>query len=105
MKLNPDVSIELGSHTDARGSAAYNRSLSQKRAQAAVNYIVSKDIDKSRIEAKGYGEDKLVIKDAKTEEDHQHNRRTTVRITGISDEKVKVINKGDEREKQLIEKQ
>lgn len=104
MRLNPDVSIELGSHTDARGSATYNRNLAQKRAQSAVNFIVSKDIDKDRISAKGYGEDKLVIKDAKTEEEHQHNRRTTVRITGISEEKIKVINKGEEREKQLQEK-
>lgn len=101
MKLNPDVSIELGSHTDARGSANYNRNLSQKRAQSAVNYIVSKDIDKSRIVAKGYGEDKLVIQNAKTEEDHQHNRRTTVRITGIDKTKVKVVNKGTEREEKL----
>ncbi len=104
MRLNPDVSIELGSHTDARGSATYNRNLAQKRAQSAVNFIVSKNIDKDRITAKGYGEDKLVIKDAKTEDDHQHNRRTTVRITGISEDKVKVINKGEEREKQLQDK-
>ncbi len=105
MKLNTDVSIELGSHTDARGSATYNRNLAQKRAQAAVDFIVSKGVDKVRISAKGYGEDKLVIQNAKTEDDHQHNRRTTVRITGISDDKIKVLNKGEEREKQLQEKQ
>jgi peptidoglycan-associated lipoprotein len=105
MKLNPDVSIELGSHTDARGSSTYNRNLAQKRAQSAVNFIVSKSIDKGRIVAKGYGEDKLVIKDAKTEEEHQQNRRTTVRITGIDEDKLKIINKGEERERELLNKQ
>jgi peptidoglycan-associated lipoprotein len=57
MKDNPTLVIELGSHTDFRGSAKYNRNLSQRRAQSAVNYLISKGISKDRMTAKGYGED------------------------------------------------
>lgn len=57
LKNNPTLVIELGSHTDYRGSAEYNRKLAQKRAQSAVNYLVSKGIPKERMVAKGYGED------------------------------------------------
>jgi len=57
MKANPTLVIELGSHTDFRGSAEYNRKLAQRRAQSAVDYLISKGIEKGRMEAKGYGED------------------------------------------------
>ena len=57
MKDNPTLVIELGSHTDFRGSAKYNRNLAQRRAQSAVNYLISKGISKDRMIAKGYGED------------------------------------------------
>ena len=63
------ITIELSSHTDSRGKDAYNQALSQRRAQSAVDYIISKGIDKARITAKGYGESRPVIKDAKTEEE------------------------------------
>jgi len=53
---NPSVKIELSSHTDSRQTADYNLDLSKKRAQAAVDYIVSKGIDKNRLIARGYGE-------------------------------------------------
>jgi peptidoglycan-associated lipoprotein len=97
LKLNPDISIELGSHTDERGSSDYNRKLAQKRAQSAVNWLVEHGIERTRLTAKGYGEDQLKIKGATTEEDHQKNRRTTFRITSIDPSKtVKVVNKGGE---------
>ncbi|WP_337042862.1 OmpA family protein [Emticicia sp. 17c] len=80
---NPTIKIELGSHTDSRSSEIYNLRLSQKRAESAVNYIVSKGIDRERITAKGYGESELLIKNAKTEEEHQTNRRTEFKIVGI----------------------
>jgi peptidoglycan-associated lipoprotein len=96
LKLNPDIRIELGSHTDERGSDKYNLALSQRRAQSAVNYIISKGISKDKITAKGYGESKLKIKNAQTEEEHQINRRTTFRITGV-DKKVKVVNPDEEK--------
>ncbi len=57
MEANPTLVIELGSHTDYRGSAPYNRDLAQKRAESAVNYLISKGVDKNRMTAKGYGED------------------------------------------------
>ncbi|HVD96670.1 MAG TPA: OmpA family protein [Cytophagaceae bacterium] len=97
LKLNPDIRIELGSHTDERGSDKYNMALSQRRAQSAVNYIISKGIAKNRITAKGYGESKLKIKNAQTEEEHQTNRRTTFRITGIDEKKMKVNNPDEEK--------
>lgn len=80
MIANPELKIELGSHTDERGSADYNRALAQKRAQAAVDYIVQHGVANDRIIAKGYGEDTPKIKGAKTEEDHQANRRTTFKV-------------------------
>lgn len=81
---NPKITIELSSHTDARGKDAYNLSLSQKRAQSAVNYIISKGIAKGRITAKGYGETRPVLKNARTEDEHQRNRRTEFKVTRIA---------------------
>lgn len=83
LKDNPTLKIELGSHTDAQGTDAYNIKLSQNRAQSAVDYIISKGIDASRITAKGYGETQLVIKNAKNDEEHQRNRRTEFKILAI----------------------
>ncbi len=53
---NPNITIELGSHTDSRGSDADNQVLSQKRAQSVVNYLIEKGIAANRLTAKGYGE-------------------------------------------------
>ena len=85
------VTIELGSHTDCRGSDEYNRILSQKRAESAVQYIVSKGIDPKRIIAKGYGESRL-INDCRceknihcSEEQHQLNRRTEFTVISIDE--------------------
>jgi outer membrane protein OmpA-like peptidoglycan-associated protein/tetratricopeptide (TPR) repeat protein len=87
MKENP-VTIELGSHTDCRGSDEYNLDLSQKRAESAVRYIVLQGIDASRITAKGYGESRLVNHCSDgvycTPEEHQANRRTEFKVTGYN---------------------
>jgi len=81
------ITIELGAHTDSRGSDQYNMELSQKRAESAVRYIILKGIDPSRISAKGYGETILVNhceNDVScTDGEHQMNRRTEFKITGI----------------------
>jgi outer membrane protein OmpA-like peptidoglycan-associated protein len=82
---NPKISIELSSHTDSRGKDAYNLKLSQQRAEAAVAYIVSKGIAKARITAKGYGETRPVVPNAKTEEEFQRNRRTEFKVTRIAE--------------------
>jgi peptidoglycan-associated lipoprotein len=81
---NPKISIELSSHTDQRGKDAYNLKLSQQRAQAAVDYIVSKGIDKARITAKGYGETRPVVLKPTTEEEYQRNRRTEFKVTRVA---------------------
>ncbi len=80
MNENPRIHIELSSHTDSRGSNAYNKTLSQERAESAVEYLVSHGIPATRMNAKGYGEDKLMNQCKElvecSEEEHQVNRRT-----------------------------
>ena len=80
LKDNPTMKIELSSHTDARATDAYNMTLSQNRAESAVSYLNSKGIDADRMIAKGYGERELIVPNAKTEEEHQRNRRTEFTI-------------------------
>lgn len=80
---NPDIKIELSSHTDMRSPDAYNMTLSDKRAKSAVRYIISQGIDKLRLTSKGYGESQLIIQDAQTEDQHQVNRRTEFKILEI----------------------
>ncbi len=58
LKDNPNIVIELASHTDSRASDAYNDTLSQKRAQSVVDYLILKGIEPGRLVAKGYGEQK-----------------------------------------------
>ena len=89
LKDNKDISIELGSHTDARASASYNMKLSQRRAESAVKYIIEHGIEAARIKAKGYGETQLIngCSDGVdcSEEAHQENRRTEFKITDLND--------------------
>lgn len=86
-KDNPDLSFELGSHTDSRGGDLYNLVLSDARANSAVNYLIQRGVDPDRITAKGYGEQALVNGCGNgvkcTEEDHQANRRTEFKVTGV----------------------
>lgn len=81
---NPKIRIELSSHTDSRGNNNYNLNLSQRRAKSAVNYLISKGISSSRLEAKGYGETRLTNRCADdvscSEAEHQANRRTEIQI-------------------------
>ena len=85
MQRHPDIQIELSSHTDSRASDAYNDELSENRAKSAKRYIVDKGIEAYRIVAFGYGENQLVnrCRDGVecTEDEHQANRRTEVRIS------------------------
>jgi len=81
---NPKISIELSSHTDQRGKDPYNLKLSQQRAQAAVDYIVSKGVDKARITAKGYGETRPIVAKPTSEEEYQRNRRTEFKVTRVA---------------------
>lgn len=87
MMKYPTLEIELSSHTDARGTDSYNLRLSQRRAQSAADYIISKGTPKKRVVVKGYGETKLLNKCNNTTEcsdkEHQENRRTEFKILKI----------------------
>ncbi|HLU89227.1 MAG TPA: OmpA family protein [Cyclobacteriaceae bacterium] len=85
LKDNPNIRIELSSHTDARASDAYNLDLSQRRAESAVEYLISQGIDPDRMVAKGYGETQLIIENAATEEEHQTNRRTEFKVIEVDE--------------------
>jgi outer membrane protein OmpA-like peptidoglycan-associated protein len=99
LRDNPGIVVELGSHTDCRASDEYNLNLSQKRAEAAVEYIIKKGkIPQNRITAKGYGETKLLNKCDDgvvcSELEHAMNRRTEIRITGYLVDGIPVDLKG-----------
>lgn len=84
---NPDVLVEVGSHTDSRASKEFNTALSQRRAEVVADYLVKNhQIARQRITAKGYGETQLLNHCADgitcSEEEHARNRRTEIRITG-----------------------
>jgi len=84
MDENPSLVIELGSHTDSRGTDADNLKLSDARAKSAADYIVSKGVAANRITGKGYGETVLKNKCGNgvkcADKLHQENRRTEIRI-------------------------
>ena len=89
MVENPTLKIELSGHTDTRGSSSHNKTLSENRAKAVVEYLKKKGIAGSRLVYAGYGEEKPIISDEEIakmetkedkEEGHQQNRRTEFKI-------------------------
>ena len=84
---NPAIVVELGSHTDSRGSDAYNLRLSQRRAASSVDYVISEGIADARIESKGYGETELTNECDDgvvcAEERHSVNRRSEFKVLGF----------------------
>lgn len=125
LQVNPNITVELGSHTDNRGSEASNDILSQKRAQAVCDYLVIRGIDPMRLTAKGYGERvprtvngvKLteayinsLPTEAEKERAHQLNRRTEFKVLSrdfkpreeISDDQMAHINLNPEDNKVAI---
>jgi len=90
---NPEVRIEIGSHTDSRATAEYNMKLSQNRSESVMAYLIGKGIAKSRLVAKGYGETQLINKCSDgvncPEVDHQANRRTVIEILNQEIRRVK----------------
>lgn len=81
IKLNKIIAlIEFGAHTDEKGDEEFNMALSQKRAQAAADYLIHKGISRNRIKVVGFGETQPIVKNAVTEEDNQKNRRAEFRI-------------------------
>jgi len=83
MNENNEIKIRLAAHTDCRGEDEYNMDLSQKRAQSAVDYLISTGISADRLQAQGFGESKLAVNcicGLCNEDQHQENRRTTFTI-------------------------
>jgi len=84
LRDNPEVRVELSSHTDSRASHEYNERLSQNRANSARQYVISRGIDPSRVISVGYGETRLLNRCADgvncSEAEHQLNRRTEMKV-------------------------
>ena len=84
LRDNPEVRVELSSHTDSRASHEYNERLSQNRANSARQYVISRGIDPSRVISVGYGETRLLNHCADgvncSEAEHQLNRRTEMKV-------------------------
>jgi len=96
MTENPLIIAEISSHTDNKGTDNYNLSLSQKRAQSVVNYLIYKGIQQERLQAKGYGESSPIAPNQNTDgsdnpEGRQKNRRTEFKVIGILPEYQRVI--------------
>ena len=87
MKKYPEMVVEIGSHTDNRGTVKFNATLSQNRADATRTYILEQGISKNRIQAKGYGETVPIVKcipeDSCDEEQHELNRRSEFVIKNL----------------------
>lgn len=94
LRTYPSMSISLESHTDSRGSIAYNKTLSANRAKSARAFLVSKGIDPGRLTSQGFGESRLKNRCADgvqcSEAEHQQNRRTEVRVTRFDRQDIRV---------------
>ena len=75
---NPDSKYLINGHTDTRGTEKYNKKLSISRAKIVRDRLVKMGVDKSRLVHQGFGELQPEIRDAKTEEEHQKNRRVEI---------------------------
>lgn len=88
---NPDLIVEISSHTDSKGDDNYNQKLSQDRAESVVKYLVEKGIEKKRLIPKGYGESKPIAPNENSDgtdnpDGRQMNRRTEFRVIGSSNQ-------------------
>jgi len=95
MEDNPDIVIELSSHTDSIATQNYNQRLSQRRAESAVSYIISSGVDRTRLVAKGYGESRPIARNTNRDgtdnpEGRAKNRRTEFKV--IRRDKTKLQN-------------
>ena len=94
MTQYPSVILQFRSHTDSRGSESYNQLLSQKRANSVVQYLTQQGISPKRLIAKGYGEKKIRNKCGNfiecSEEEHQYNRRTEIRVIGLDQQNIEI---------------
>jgi OOP family OmpA-OmpF porin len=96
----PSTQIEIMAHTDSKGTDAYNLTLSQKRAESVVKYLINKGIDKIRVEAKGYGETQPIAPNENSDgsdnpEGRQKNRRTEFKILGEIEPEIIEVDEDD----------
>lgn len=85
LNKHPEITkIIVEGHTDSRGSDRKNKALSQRRADAVVKYLVKKGVDRSRLEAQGWGEERLKIENARSKNEHAQNRRVEFNIPKTS---------------------
>jgi outer membrane protein OmpA-like peptidoglycan-associated protein len=78
---NPALKVQIGGHTDSKGSNEYNKILSERRSRSVVNWLVGKGISKSRLSARGYGEEVPLASNDDEEEGRELNRRTEFEVT------------------------
>ncbi len=98
---NPEIKIEMGSHTDSVATEEYNMDLSQRRAESTVNYLIKKGIATERLVAKGYGESKPIARNTNPDgtdnpAGRQRNRRTEFKILEIGVRPVKKEGEDDD---------
>ncbi len=101
MNQYPGMVVELGAHTDCRGSLKYNEDLSDKRAKASAAYIKERISKPDQIFGKGYGESRLLndcaceggVKSTCSDEEHQLNRRTEFKVISTGNDQLEIINK------------
>jgi outer membrane protein OmpA-like peptidoglycan-associated protein/tetratricopeptide (TPR) repeat protein len=77
---NPSLKVQINGHTDNTGNAASNKVLSLKRAQAVVDYLISKGVDAPRLSAKGFGSERPLVSNDDETEGREINRRTEIEI-------------------------
>ena len=80
---NPTIRVQMASHTDCVGKASYNQTLSQKRADSAVEYLITKGVESTRLQAKGFGKSSPAtdcLCSRCTDDERQANRRTTFSV-------------------------
>ena len=75
LRANPTFRVVIEGHTDERGSDEYNRALAERRSLSVQVYLQNQGIEESRMQTVSYGEDRPAVPHAKTEADHQKNRR------------------------------
>lgn len=79
----PSLTVEIGGHTDSKGSDAYNLKLSQARSNSVRSYLISQGAKPEQLKAVGYGESRLLINPETSEDDCELNRRTEFKVIGV----------------------
>lgn len=83
LKKNPNITIQMGAHTDSNGSEPYNKALSERRAKSVVGYLTENGISDARLSWFGFGETQPLIYPELSDSDEQANRRVEFRIKSI----------------------